>query len=518
MSRFYQVINETYIPAVMDEELDKIAAERASVENLQTLRWGASMDVYNTAIADMHQFIQSRNDYALKYLCAYFGVSEEYLINISGNYLAVNFSETRLNVTVDGEAIQSPWTKKFDNSLRVNIAAEAKEGFEIYAVIFTDSNGAVTRYEGNTAEITTGISGEISFETKKTARQTDLTVRTGIVSGGCEMYYLSPEGRLYAWGSNSNNVLGISSPGPYVTEPELVKDKVAQIEICHGNDYENRNDNVTAAILTLDGEIYTTGGSAIPGIKASNSWTLLEYDGIPADISVGYDHLLVLDKDGSVWGIGNNSYGQLGKENEGGAVTAFHKIAENAVMISAGRRNTAYIDQSGDCYVLGDGRWHKFRQSEENITTPYKLLSGVSYITSGEHQLLMVTDDGKLYYAGWRDVYSFSQGSGSCGAQQISVQGVSKAAIHHGDIAIMTESGALYGYGINNGDCLGGAAVGGTAALLVKDGVTDVAAGYAYIAYLDADGVIRVNGSNAEGQAGNGAVSDHVSWSEILIK
>ena len=59
----------------------------------------------------------------------------------------------------------------------------------------------------------------------------------------------------------------------------------------------------------------------IPGVDTATSWTLLDYDGIPVQISVGFDHLLVLDKDGSVWGIGNNSYGQLGKENEGGSVT-----------------------------------------------------------------------------------------------------------------------------------------------------------------------------------------------------
>ena len=518
MSRFYQVLNEIYIPALMEEELDNIVAERASIEYLQTLRWGANTDIYNTAIADMRQFIQRRNDYALRYLCSYFGVSEEYLINISGNYLAVNFSQTRLNVMLNGSEIQSPYTEKYNEDLNVTVKAEAKEGFELSAIIFTDVNGNTTRYEGNTAEINTGVSGEISFETKKLARPTGLSVHSGIVAGGCEMYYLSPDGKLYAWGSNSNNVLGASASDAYVTTPVLVKENVAQIEICHSNDYENHNDNVTAAILTLDGDIYTIGGTAIPGIKPSSSWTLLEYDGIPAQISVGYDHLLVLDKDGTVWGIGNNSYGQLGKEDEGGTVTTLRKTADNATMISAGRRNTAYIDINGDCYVLGDGRWHKFRESEENITTPHKLLSGVSYITSGEHELLMVTEDGKLYYAGWRSVDVFSQGVGSYGAQQISVQGVSKAAIHHGDIAIMAETGALYGYGINNGNCLGGVAVGGTPALLIKDGVKDVAAGYAFIAYLGEDGVIRVNGSNAEGQAGNGTATDTVSWSAVEIK
>ena len=518
MARYYQVLNEIYVPSLMEADLDNIVAERAPIEYLQSQRWGASMDSYNTSISDMRQFVQNRNGYALHFLCSYFGVTEEYLIGISGNYLSLEYSEARLNVTVNGERVSGSWSQKFDDSLTVDIKAEAKEGFELKAIVFRSINGKVTVFEGNTAKITTDVSGEISFETKKIARQSDLTVRSGIVAGGCQTYYLLPDGTLYAWGGNGNNVLGAGASNATVTEPRIVYENVAQIEICHSNDYENNNANVAAAILTKDGDIYTSGASVIPGVNTGSSWTLLEYDGTPVEISVGYDHLLVLDKDGSVYGIGNNSYGQLGKENEGGAVTRFIKIADNAVTISAGRRNSAYVDTNGDCYVLGDGRWHKFRDSEENITTPYKLLSGVSYITSGEHELLMVTESGELYYAGWRTVQGFSQGSGGHGAQKLSVKGVSKAAIHFGDIAIMTESGALYVYGLNNGGCIGEAVTGGAPAMLIKDGVKDVCAGFAFIAYLDKDGKIRINGSNAEGQAGNGKTSEYVSWSTVSIK
>ena len=519
LARYYQVLNEIYVPSVLEKELDAVVAEREPIEHLLSERWGASMDNYTTSIDDMRRFVQERNQYALSYLCSYFGVSENYLMNISSNYVSVSFSQTRLTVSVDGEQIQDLWSRKFDDSLTINVTAKANEGFELKAIVFTDRDGTIRRYEGGSAAITTKISGEISFETKKIRQSVDLKVNSGIVAGGCEMYYLSPEGKLYAWGSNYNNNLGAGMDSSNVLTPKLVRENVAEIQICHSNDYENRNDNVLVAILTLDGDIYTIGSATVPGVNTvSTAWTLLEYDGTPTHISVGHDHMLILDKDGSVWGIGNNSYGQLGKENEGGSIQTFRKIADGAVMVSAGRRNSAYIDANGDCYVLGDGRWHKFRDSEENITTPLKILSGVSYITSGEHALLLVTEDGGLYYSGWRALNGFSQGEGSHGPKKLSVTGVTKAAIHHGDMAIMTDSGALYGYGINNTGCIGEPAVSGTPALIVSEGVKDVAAGYAFIAYLDADGVIRVNGSNAEGQAGNGTISESVEWSEVIIK
>ena len=519
LARFYQVLNELYVPSWMETELDVIVAQRAPLLTLQAQRWGASTSTYNTSVSNMRKFIRNRYSYALNYLCSYFGITESYLKSISGNYLTMNFSETRLNVTVDGVSVTTSWVKKFDKTITVNIAATAKPGFELVAIVFTDSNGKVTRYTGGTAQITTTVAGEISFETKKQAAAVDLSVHSGIFAGGCQMFYLSPEGKLYAWGSNNNNVLGAGASQATVTTPKLVRENVAMVSIGNGNDLENGNNNVMTAILTLDGDIYVIGGSTVPGIVANASnWTLVEYDGMPVSVSVGYDHMLILDKDGSVWGIGNNSYGQLGKTNVGGSVTSFLKIATGVTMISAGRRNSAYVNTNGDCYVLGDARWNKFRESTENITTPYKLLSGVNYITSGEHEMLLVTEDGKLYYAGWRSVEGFSQGGGSWGAKQLNISGVAKASIQFGDIAILTESGALYGYGINTGNCLGGSVTGGTPTLLVRSGVRDVAAGHAFIAYLDSNGAIKVNGSNTEGQAGNGTTSDYVSWATATIK
>ena len=519
MARFYQVLNELYVPSWMEEELDVIVAQRAPLLTLQSQRWGANTNTYNTSVANMRKFVRNRYSYAVNYLCSYFGVSESYLKSISGNYLTMSFSETRLNVKVDGTSVSTSWVKKFDSSITVTVTATAKTGFELIAIVFTDSSGKVTRYTGGTAQITTTKAGEITFETKKQATAVDLSVHSGIVAGGCQMYYLTPEGKLYAWGNNNNNVLGAGTSLAQVTTPKLVRENVAQIEVCHSNDLENSNNNIMAAILTLDGDIYTIGAGTVSGVTTTSSgWTLLEYDGMPVAISVGFDHMLILDKDGTVWGIGNNNYGQLGKANAGGSVTSFQKIATGATMISAGRRNSAYVDSNGDCYVLGDARWNKFRESTDNITTPYKLLSGVSYITSGEHEMLLVTEDGKLYYAGWRTLEGFGQGGGSFGAKQLSISGVAKAAIHFGDIAILTESGALYGYGINSGNCIGGNVTGGAPTLLIRSGVRDVAAGMSFIAYVDSNGNIKVNGSNTDGQAGNGTTSEYVSWATANIK
>ena len=84
MTRFYGVLNEIYDPTRLEEELGRIVAERAPIEDLQSERWGASMTKYEGAISDMRQFVRRRNPYALKYLCKFFGVTEEDLIALTG--------------------------------------------------------------------------------------------------------------------------------------------------------------------------------------------------------------------------------------------------------------------------------------------------------------------------------------------------------------------------------------------------------------------------------------------------
>ncbi|MBO4261882.1 MAG: hypothetical protein J5921_04615, partial [Clostridia bacterium] len=278
---------------------------------------------------------------------------------------------------------------------------------------------------------------------------------------------------------------------------------------------------VAAAVLTLDGEIYTIGGSAQSAGRTGTltTWGVVEYNGNPVDISVGYDHLLVLDKNGDVYGIGNNSYGQLGTANYQNSTEHFQKIASGAVMISAGRRNTAYVNANGDCYILGDGRWNKFNDSTDSLTTPYKLLSGVTYIESGEHNLVLVDEAGTAYYAGWRDIGSFVQGGGSHGAGIVlQNKGCTQASIFFSNMLMLTETGAVYVYGLNEGGAIGSAVTGGASSCLISSGVKQVAAGFGFSAFLMNDGTVKILGDNSCGQHGNGNTNETGGFTTVKVK
>lgn len=525
MARFYQVVNEIYVPSTMEAELNTVVAGRDQIFQLQVDRWskdGASWTSYRNGVASIRNFLQKRNNYVISYLCSYFGVTEAYLMSISGNYVTVDYLETRATVKVNNQNVSSGWNFKFDKSTTFTVTATAKEGFTVTAIVFTDYNGNETRKAGTSASFTTTKSGTVTLETKKnSAGSTSLKVHPGITAAGCTLYYLDASGKLYGWGSNVNNILGAGTGTANVTKPRLIMDNVAIISVCSSNDYENNNTSyIAAAVLTLDGEIYSIGGSAQSAARSGNlsSWGIVEYDGNPVDISVGYDHLLVLDKNGDMYGIGNNSYGQLGAANYQGSTDRFQKIASGVTMISAGRRNTAYLDSNGNCYVLGDGRWNKFNDSTDNFTTPYKILSGVSYIESGEHNLVLVTEGGDVYYAGWREVGSFTQGGGSHGASPVlKNKGVKQASIMFSNLLMVTESGQVYVYGLDQGGAIGGAVTGGTPSTLSLTGVKQVAAGYSFSAFLMNDGSVKILGDNSNGQHGQNNTSAVTGFSTVTI-
>jgi alpha-tubulin suppressor-like RCC1 family protein len=237
-----------------------------------------------------------------------------------------------------------------------------------------------------------------------------------------------------------------------------------------------------------------------------------------ADISLGHDHLLIVDTDGNLWGIGSNSYGALGTTNLGGNVTSFVKLDTNVAFASAGRRSTAYVKNDGTMWGLGDNRWKKMSQSHgDQIHSPAQIAKDIEFMDSGEHEILAVDHVGKLYYAGWRTVNGFGQGNGNNPTFAFMMDNVAKAEIYHANMVILTVNGEAYVYGLNVENGIGDSAVTNGTPKKVLEGVLDVAAGYGFTAYLMEDGTVRIQGNNNYGQAGNGTTGGTVHMAEAGI-
>ena len=528
IARFAYVVDEIYSPEKLEVELDAVVQERALLVELQSMRWGASENQYNTSIENMYKFVRNREEYVISMLCQYFGISVEDLQMSTEKKVAVTFNPDRASVSFGGQSLSASGTEfvleseQGQKSVTFTVSATAKEGYSIASIVFMPTTGELQTVQGSTAEFTVSTSGTVVVNTRSNGNQTPVAgVQSGITASAHSSYYLTETGDLYAWGMNQNGILGIPGNGN-VSVPTLVATDVAKVEVCHSNDAENNNNATMMAYLTLDGKLYTVGANGAGQLGRNGTATddkvgVVKFDKKIKDFSVGHDHLLVLDEEGILWGVGSNAYGQLGKSHEGGSTTAFQVVASGVKLICAGRRNTFYTDQNDTCYVLGDNRWNKFGTDKDKYNTPHKLLANVAYMSSGEHQVVLVTTNGDLYYAGWRSLGGFTQGNGAGGAVKVTGN-VQKAVLHHANMLILKKDGSVWGYGSNAGGALGSVnATSGNPGRIIASGVKDIASGYQFSLFLCEDGRILAQGENAHGQAGNGKIGGSVSMVQALF-
>ncbi len=529
IARFAYVVNDILCEEKLVAELDAMVAEREPLVKLQTMRWGASESQYRTSVDNMYKFVRGRREYVIKFLCSHFGITEEDLNVGLNKKVAVTYNPDRVDVKFNGEAVKSTGQEYVfeiepdaNSSITFKVEATAKAGYSVVSIIFVASNGEVKTVDGEKATFTVNTSGTVIVNSRSDSPQGEVAgVQSGITASAHSMYYLTPSGELYAWGMNQNGMLGIPGNSP-VAVPTLVATNVAKVEVCHSNDAENSNNATMMAYLTLDGKLYTVGNNSAGQLGRNGTATddkigLVSFQKKIVDVSVGHDHMLVLDEDGVMWGVGSNSYGQLGKNNEGGHTTSFQVVASGVKLIAAGRRNSFYTDTKNTCFVLGDNRWNKFGTDADRYNTPHQLQKNVAYMSTGEHQIVLVTVAGDLYYAGWRTLNGWGQGSGTGGAVKLT-SGVKKAVIHHSNMIILKTDGSVWGYGSNMGNAMAGAsATSGTPVKLLSGGIVDIAVGYEFSAYLTEDGTVTVQGSNASGQAGNGKIGGSVNMVQALF-
>ncbi|KAM0679501.1 hypothetical protein GINT2_000078 [Glugoides intestinalis] len=231
-----------------------------------------------------------------------------------------------------------------------------------------------------------------------------------IAAGKLHALALCENNELYSWGVNDDGALGRKGVEQV---PGLVAFSYKVVEICCGASF--------SAVLTDKGHVFACGTfKSTSGVFGFDSKTKhqLEFKRIEnvrgiRKIFAGHNHIIMIDKDNSLWTAGANESGQLGRPHRARHVkrclepsqisATTKKVVENQfVSAGGGEAHSFAINKKGECFGWG-ANFNGQLGIGESISDEKKRkvpLENVVEVACGATHTLFLTAEGILYGSG----------------------------------------------------------------------------------------------------------------------
>ena len=226
---------------------------------------------------------------------------------------------------------------------------------------------------------------------------------TAVAAGYWHSLFIKSDGSLWGMGWNEDGELGDGTWNNVDVPEELVSSNIAAISCGAAH----------SLFLKTDGSLWATGWEAYGqlgdgvsgGINTeTNRWEQIEASNVTA-IVAGDGHSLFLKNDGSLWGMGDNEYGQLG-DGTYNDTTRPEEIVAGGVTAIAGFDHSLFLKTDGSLWgmgynydgELGDGTGNNTNRPEQLVAgiLGYNLLFG-QLLGDGDMQLSYVGLAGTNY-------------------------------------------------------------------------------------------------------------------------
>jgi alpha-tubulin suppressor-like RCC1 family protein len=278
--------------------------------------------------------------------------------------------------------------------------------------------------------------------------------------------------------------------------------------------------------------------SATAALALSLNLSLLNVLAGPAvtSISCGSAHSLFSKFDGSLWGMGDNSYGQLGLgfslSNTNANVPA-QILSSGVQRVTAGANHSLFL-AGGSLWVMGYNQYGQLGDgTTNNQYVPEKIFTGthnlsVHVMAGGYYHSLYGTDspivvpNNALYAMGANGAGELGDGTFTVHYSPEQLRSstiISAVTAGEGHSLYLQSNGSLWGMGDNSAGQLGLGSVAGTniQVQLTSSGVTAVAAGTYHSLFIESDGSLWVMGDNAYGQLGDNTTTDQRTPEKIFL-
>jgi len=286
---------------------------------------------------------------------------------------------------------------------------------------------------------------------------------TAIAAGASHSLLLKSDGSLWVMGYDNYGQLGngTNSGIYYTNRPEQIL--ASGVTAVAAGQYHS-------LFLKSDGSLWAMGdngsgqlgdGTTDSGNYYTNRPELIVTNGVTA-IAAGQAHSLFLKSDGSLWGMGYNSDGELG-DGTGINTNKPEQITNGVVAIAGGLSHSLFLKSDGSLWAMGDDSNGELGDGTETSTRrPEQITNGVVAIAAGGLFSLFLKSDGSLWAMGDRTYGQLGDGNDT-------------------DFTNRPEQ-------------------------IVASNVTAIAAGYIHSLFLKSDGSLWAMGYNIYGELGDGFI------------